>query len=205
MDALRVLNQKREQGHKTWFVRPCAEAHDWESSPPVLAEGKESVVKEGRGGLRLRIDCERGDLLLINTRAWYHRTVINPQAASDLSISYARDFYLPGAQRETEAGGDGDKGNDDVLDPRMYAKRNFKPEEIILTEDDLPDADFPRSADPNCSMAVLDDDSEALVSLRRIAKGEPLTIGVGDESDADEYEEWELDPETGEMVKVEEE
>jgi hypothetical protein len=42
------------------------------------------------------------------------------------------------------------------------------------------------------------------VSLRRIKTGEPLTIGVGDESDADEYEEWELDPETGEMVKVEE-
>ena len=27
----------------------------------------------------------------------------------------------------------------------------------------------------------------------------------GDESDADEYEEWELDSETGEMAKVEEE
>ena len=190
------------QGHKTWFVRPCAEARDWDSSPPVLAGGKEGVVKEGRGGLRLRIDCEKGDLLLINTRAWYHRTVLHPQEASNLSISYARDFYLPGAQRET--GGDDGKTNDDVLDPRMYATRNFKPDEIILTEDDLPDAEFPRSADPNCSMAMLDDDSEALVSLRRIKKGEPLTIGMGDESDADEYEEWELDPETGEMVKVEE-
>lgn len=193
------------QGHKTWFVRPCAEAHDWDSSPPVLVEGKEGVGKEGRRGLRLRIDCEMGDLLLINTRAWYHRTVINPQEASNLSISYARDFYLPGTQRESQTGCDGGKTNDDGLDPRMYATRNFRPGETILTGDDLPDAEFPRSAAPNCSMAVLDDDSEALVSLRRIIKGEPLTIGMGDESDPDEYEEWELDPATGEMVKVEEE
>jgi hypothetical protein len=47
-------------GHKTWFVRPCAQAADWESSPPVLEKGKEGVVEapDGRGGLRLRIQCE---------------------------------------------------------------------------------------------------------------------------------------------------
>ncbi len=38
--------------------------------------------------------------------------------------------------------------------------------------------------------------------MRRIRKGEPLTVGIGQDSDADEYEEWELDPDTGEMLKV---
>lgn len=49
----------------------------------------------------------------------------------------------------------------------------------------------------------MDDDSVALVALRKIAKGEPLAVGVGEDSDEEEYEEWELDPETGEMFKVE--
>jgi len=44
------------KGHKTWYVRPCCEAADWDASPPLLEQGRECVVKEGRGGLRLRIE-----------------------------------------------------------------------------------------------------------------------------------------------------
>ena len=186
------------KGHKTWYVRPCVDAHDWGSSPPELGTGKRGVVKEGRGGSKLKILCEEGDLLLINTRAWWHKTEIEPQD-TDFSISYARDFYL-GDNKKKKA--DGEKTNDETLDPRMFAARNFKAMEVVLREDELPDAEMPRSADPNCSMAELDDDSFALVSIRAVKTGEPLTIGVGEDSDDDEYEEWDLDPETGEMVKV---
>jgi len=149
--------------------------------------------------------CEEGDLLLINTRAWWHRTDINAQPGAGFSMSYARDFYLSGAAASTGSTmGDGAaKTNDDTLDPRMYAARNFKAGEVVMLEDALPDGDLPRSSDANCSMAVLDDESEALVAVCKIVKGQPLTVGLGDDSDADEYEAWELDPVTGEMVKLE--
>jgi hypothetical protein len=199
------------QGSKTWFVRPCSEAADWESAPPELAVGKEGVIEQGRGGARLCIDCSAGDLLLINTRAWWHRTEINVQEGSGLSVSYARDFYLDGRApgKGAVAAGcttdDADiKTNDSTLDPRMLARKVFKAGDVVLEEDELPDDDLPRAADPNCSMTELDDGSEALVALRRIRKDEPLTLGLGDESDADGYELWELDPETGEMLHVEE-
>ena len=198
-------------GKKTWIVRPCAEACDWQASPPVLDEGKEGVVSEGRGGTRLRIDCEEGDLLLINTRAWWHRTELLPQKGAGFSISYARDFYLGSAASVPAKAGAGSAGgtaspmcgvktNDETLDPRMFAARRFKAGEVVLEE--LPDAELPRADDPNCAFAELDDGSEALVALRRIHQDEPLTVGVGEESDG-EYEVWELDPETGEMVRVE--
>jgi hypothetical protein len=38
----------------------------------------------------------QGDLLLINTRAWWHRTDIETQDDEGFSMSYARDFYLSG-------------------------------------------------------------------------------------------------------------
>jgi len=189
------------KGTKTWFVRPCVDAHDWSSRPPELKEGQQGVVKEGRGGYRLRIDCREGDLLLINTRAWWHKTEIGPQE-SGLSISYARDFYLDDKKKKSAAR-HGEKTNDQTLDPRMFASKNFKAMEIVMREEDLPDADLPRSGDPNCSLAELDDETLALVSIRNIKKNEPLTVGVGDESDDDEYEAWDYDPATGEMVKVE--
>ncbi|KAJ1483621.1 hypothetical protein T484DRAFT_2573695 [Baffinella frigidus] len=101
------------QGNKTWFVRPCADAHDWGSSPPVLEEGTPGVVQEARGGLRLRVDCEEGDLLLVNTRAWWHRTDIPPQEAPGFSMSYARDFYLEGSISGASGGSKGSKGSKD--------------------------------------------------------------------------------------------
>ena len=84
------------QGHKTWFVRPCADARDWGAAPPVLEEGAPGVVQEARGGLRLRVDCEEGDVLLVNTRAWWHRTDIPPQVnplCRDRNVHLSH-FYL---------------------------------------------------------------------------------------------------------------
>ena len=199
------------QGTKSWHVRPCAEAGDWEGAPPVLEEGAPGVVREGRRGLRLLVECSQGDLLLVNTRAWWHRTDIAPQPGAGISISYARDFYLPTVCRPGAAGGAAGKGgeataedktNDATLDPRLFAARAFRAMEVVLRGDELPDGELPCAAEPNCSLAELDDGSDALVALQRIRKGEPLTVGVGEDESEGEYEEWELDPETGEMYRV---
>ena len=66
------------RGTKTWYVRPLKTAEVWEGSPPTLA-GKPGAVQGTLAGARLRIVVEEGDLLVINTRVWWHRTEIDPQ------------------------------------------------------------------------------------------------------------------------------
>ena len=85
-------------GSKTWHVRPCADAEDWAGAPPRLPDR----------GARLRIEVQRGDLLVINTRAWYHATNLEAQpgiqsADQGFSISYARDFYRDGDRKAAAA------------------------------------------------------------------------------------------------------
>ena len=41
---------------------------------------------------------EEGDVIFINTRLWWHQTVLGPQSGEGLSVSYARDFYLNGKE-----------------------------------------------------------------------------------------------------------
>ena len=56
--------------------------------------------------------------------------------------------------------------------------------------------------DPNCELVDGEEDGEeelVLVALRAVAAGEPLTVAAGADG---EYEEWELDPATGEVVRV---
>ena len=87
-------------GSKTWHVRPCAAAEDWQQDPPVLREGEHGVVRRAGRGLRLKIEAQQGDLLIVNTRAWWHCTDIPPQPG--LSISFARDFYLEDEEDDEE-------------------------------------------------------------------------------------------------------
>ena len=89
----------------------------------------------------------------------------------------------------------------DRLDPRMFAKRTVGPGAILLHGEQLPE-DLPRSRDPNCELVDGEEDGEeelVLVALRAVAAGEPLTVAAGADG---EYEEWELDPATGEVVRV---
>ena len=87
---------------ETWYIRPQVDALEWAGSPPVLGDKHGTVV--GLGGTRLEVAVQQGEVLIINTRAWWHRTEINQQQCdSGLSISYARDFYLPGAKGKLSA------------------------------------------------------------------------------------------------------
>jgi hypothetical protein len=141
-------------GAKTWHVRPLAEADEWSGSAPEISAGA-----GGNGGARkqrtsraapplLRIECQRGDLLLINTRLWWHHTTLPPQG-TELSISYARDFYcanaaVPGSSPPVAAVNDAEAQDFDNVE-ELYASKNVKKGAIVLTESELPDCALPRS------------------------------------------------------------
>lgn len=137
-------------GRKVWMVRPCL-CDEWEeqhggipvlqrsvhpppTTPPVVHNKSEesSSVQRGSDGMdRLHLECRAGDLLIINTRLWWHQTVLptaGPQSSADpgssrcrsrigtnLSISVARDFSLQPKEevaicaicRSTDSDGDG--------------------------------------------------------------------------------------------------
>ena len=102
-------------GSKTWYVRPLMESKEWRNvpdfqdfSPSVSIEKStrrsqrvesKSSSNTNTTDWRLQINCQTGDLLLINTRLWWHctslpltTTTVDDESA-DWSISFARDFY----------------------------------------------------------------------------------------------------------------
>ena len=91
-------------GFKTWHIRPVESAPEFEGCPPDCGDDELEGVKEGGGGYV--VECEAGDLLLINTRAWWHRTTLPVQEGN--SVSYARDFYIGGRKGAANDGADGE-------------------------------------------------------------------------------------------------
>lgn len=155
------------------LIRPNAAAvEDWgEAGIPDLSVSEYAEQTDKRAW-RLRIKIEEGDLFILNTRAWYHRTEL--EASSDISVSIARDFYLP-------------------AEP-IFVDKDYAQGDVLIEEVELPD-DIPRSDDPNCALAEVvnydeeDDDEEGvivLVALSNIRKGEPLSIAIEDEGASDD-------------------
>ncbi len=201
------------QGSKTWYVRPHLESDEWGEDPPTLAH-KTGAEKGPNGGWRLRINVGAGEMLLINTRLWWHRTEIEEQAGGPkgLSISYARDFYLNDEDDDSdddvvEDGGtcarDALKANaPDTLDPRMRAKQDTAAGATLLRGEEIPEG-LPCSLEANCEVVEKGEHAErVLVALRAVSAGEALAIAPRED---EEYDEWELDPNTGEMVRVDRE
>jgi hypothetical protein len=90
----------------------------------------------------------------------------------------------------------GGKTNDECLDPRLYASRAFSKGHVVLDAKSMPDEDIiPVSRDPSCKL----DPRRGLIALRNMAEGDIVCV-EGDEEG--EFEEYELDTETGEMVRV---
>lgn len=132
----------------TWHVQVCG--------------AKEWFVRQ-RGEVN-RVLCDAGDLLLIDTRLWRHRTRL---PANSFSMSVARDLTTA----ETSM------TNVDAT----LAARAMKPGTVVLTEDDLPDCALPRdSKRPNCKVAVRRG-RLALVAIAHIAPGDPLTVEDSDD------------------------
>lgn len=155
-------------GTKRWYLRPT-----------------EELVEKCPNATSVMVDCKEGDVLVVNTRLWWHCTVIPPQSTP--SVSYARDFYRE-SPTATEAQIDAMKNVDG-----LYAANTIEEGTILFTEDDMPDCALPHSAtSSNCKVVELDDGSSALVSTRIINAGEFFCVAEDsdtDEEDGDDGEE----------------
>ena len=206
-------------GRKTWYLRPDTKAEYWQDTAEAEAEDNDHTSSRGPPNLKhylntrnttthqdhvkieqspkdglVHLCChvQEGDLFVVNTRAWYHRTEI--PVGSSWSISVARDFFLPV--------------------PPILCPRDVRTGDVIFEEEDIPDS-FPHVNDeelkPNCAMAEVnvDDDKDnndnngdsgseeegtiVLVALSDLKKGDALVLKVEaegeDEDDSDMEEE----------------
>jgi hypothetical protein len=162
----------QSQGTKVWYLRP-AEAPEWEFSSTVIDKGTgaDSFVKFPDDINRLKVVVEEGDILIVNTRLWWHQTRIPYTSKRGLSLSYARDFYcellrhtldrsfsLPEQGALQGAGGAGEEGEGEGYTnvDGLYASRAVAAGEVVLTEDEMPDCALPRSEKPNCEVVELE-------------------------------------------------
>jgi U3 small nucleolar RNA-associated protein 6 len=170
-------------GGKEWHIRPSSQLLDhWRK------EGKESIFSVDADN-EFHIVCEAGDVILINTRLWFHRTEL--PAGIVPSVSYARDFRWHGPSHQ-----DGGMTNVDGL----YATEDIEAGTVVFTETDMPDCELHRSStNPNCEVIELEDGTGAIAALRNIQAGEFFCIAESDDDDdsdddegenEDEYEEY---------------
>lgn len=154
-------------GRKTWFLRPTLE----------LIHSSEAVGVGIDPTLILEVSCQEGDILVVNTRLWWHRTEIPPQHVP--SVSYARDFFFTQDKREQTLMSNVDG---------MYAVTDIEEGTIVLREEDVPDCELHRSKDnPNCQVVMLEDeDVYAVVSIRPIKAGEFFCIAESEDDDEEE-------------------
>eukprot|EP00941_MAST-03F_sp_MAST-3F-sp1_P000785 g785.t1 len=154
-------------GKKIWNLRPNGSA--WKEVPSELNSSFKVIV-------------EAGDVLLINTKLWFHHTEIpNTYFAKDqMSFSYARDFNINGL--ENCGGETSEFSNQDGL----FATRPFQEGEIVLLQSDVPEnLCLPQSPNPNCEVVyatIFNGEEEreegALLAIKKIEKGEWFTIAT---------------------------
>jgi U3 small nucleolar RNA-associated protein 6 len=193
-------------GVKLWHVRPTTELlHllDLEDDDPMIQTWKqEEIDDKERDHCTLDMTCSMGDVLLINTRLWWHSTILPGQPVassigSDMnegkhyvpSISYARDIYLgrrsmDGEQQTTLTNLDG-----------LYAANDIEAGTVVFRESDMPDCELHRTNEnPNCEIVELEDGEGGIVSCRSIKAGEFFCIMESDD-DSDDEGEFETDDE----------
>jgi U3 small nucleolar RNA-associated protein 6 len=182
-------------GVKNWHIRPTDE---------LLNNMKEKGIPTDTfiNGKSINIRCEEGDMILLNTRLWWHRTSIPEQPLIDVqvekrktssklavpSISYARDIYL-----HKEDGGDEKEDKNAMTNvDGLYACNDIESGTVIFTEADMPECELHRvRSDPNCEIVELDVGIGGVVSCRNIKAGEFFCVIESDEEDdfEEEFEE----------------
>ena len=174
-------------GSKRWLIRPTTkllEHMEERLNPDEFSAWEESS--------RIQIDCHKGDVIIINTRLWYHQTIIPPQ--KEPSVSYARDFWVK--KKETT-------GVCMTNVDGLYATNDIEPGTIIFRENEMPDGELHRSStNPNCEVVELEDGTgAAVVSSRKILEGDFFCIPES----SDEGEEECDDEDTGSFEEIESE
>jgi len=148
------------QGAKVWTLRPTSELM--------------KSCKALRGAGHVRVRCEQGDVLCVNTRLWWHRTHL--PARCKLSMSVARDMWLDGRE---------DVGCDMTNIDGHYAQRTIERGVVLFTEHDAPELELPRSSESNCGLRKLGDGTMAVVAKRRISAGDWLALSESEEEAED--------------------
>ena len=172
------------RGKKRWYLRPTEE---------LLSRIKMNSASCTEAGAldqdsALVVECRPGDVLLINTALWWHRTEIpctTSETPEGLSISYARDVSLA-AHKEGGAGKDAKEASrqaDEELELDMGNIDNFRVEcdieegSVIFEEHDMPEVPLPSSSSPNCELIIWEPTGETvLIASRNITAGEFLTV-----------------------------
>lgn len=169
-------------GTKRWFLRPTEE----------LVEQLQSRGFDMDAEQVLQVDCNEGDILVVNTRLWWHRTELPPQKMP--SVSYARDFYF---SSEDQDGKTKEISSNMTNVDGIYAPKDLEKGEIVFREADMPDCELHRSKEPNCEVVFLEEeDAHAVISIRKIRAGEFFCIGDSDdEEDGDEEVEFDEEEE----------
>ncbi|CAB9496103.1 UTP6, small subunit (SSU) processome component, homolog (yeast) [Seminavis robusta] len=177
-------------GQKDWFLSPsCDLVRHWQEEQQQSTK----IPPSWDESTKLHVPCQEGDILMVNTRLWFHRTVIPSQ--QNPSVSYARDFRMTtkDATASSEEEGCGAMSNLDGL----YARSEIEAGTIIFSEKDMPDCELHRSKDnPNCEVVELEDGTSAVVSRRTIVCGEFFCVAESSDEEEDvegEFEEEEFE------------
>ena len=170
----------------------------------------------------IQVECKQGDILLLNTRLWWHSTLLPTQDVP--CISYARDVYFPDSgaavtlAAETSGSCDSKENKENCREKSekqdqqlssmtnvegTYAAEDIGAETILFTEHTMPDCELHRSkTNANCQVVELEDEKTgesymAVVSIRDIKAGDFFSVLESDEEEEDdsevEEEEWDDD------------
>ncbi|CAE8630009.1 unnamed protein product [Polarella glacialis] len=188
--------------HGTWHVQlsGCKEWYLRATSELLQAAGLLSEEGEGEPEEACRhvVRCSAGDVLVVNTRLWWHSTKLPGSAGQPLSLSYARDFVISAAasgaagaaRTAASAGLVGDEEEDedeqdtgvDVNVDGMLAKSGIKKGSVIMMAEEMPERKKTMSVPdaPNCMVR-----GSELVAVKDIASGD-LFLVLGFESDEED-------------------
>lgn len=163
-------------GSKIWILRPTSQ---------LLKHLRRHGVKEWNEDTRLSVHCVEGDILCINTRLWFHRTIIPCQDSP--SVSYARDFFIKEKFEDTSTNPEGKGMMMTMMNlDGLYATDVIAPGTMIFTEDDIPGCEMHRSTtNANCQVVELEDGTNAVVSVRTIAPGEFFCVAESEDDLSD--------------------
>jgi len=117
-------------------------------------------------------------MILLNTKLWYHATEIPPTlgAVEGLSVSCARDFYLPAKAKMPTNGSNDVETELSNMNPLCVVNRISKGD-IVFTQDTLPECELLMGENPNCEIILQADGKAAIAALRDIEVNEWISIG----------------------------
>ena len=182
-------------GTKIWRLRPTNELmQKYKKQNQSSPSNKKRKVEEGDSDKEdktqhIEVECKEGDILLLNTRLWWHSTIIPSQDVP--CISYARDIYFNIQKDESVPEQLPNQESAMTNVDGTYAAEAIEADTVLFTERNMPNIELPRCKEnPNCQVVELEDEAGdpymAVVSLRDIKSGEFFTLMESDDEEEEE-------------------